>query len=115
MQPIPYTGSRRRARPASRPSVQADAGVDCGATPDARLDPRPHLARRESVSDVLVRPRLSVDHAPDRAIGQHERAAAVAAIDLRAELEDESADAIVAIDVAPSGRVATGDGRRQDR
>ena len=65
---------------------------------------RRDVAGRQRVADVLVGPGLGEDDATDRAVGEDERAAAVAAIDLGAQLEDLASDLSVAVDVEAGGR-----------
>src|SRR5262245_42729385 len=94
-----------RPQPGSPPpsgravSVQAGARFGRRSAADAGADPRPDLGATQRVADVLVRPRLGVDDPADRPVREDQRTAAVAAIDLGAELEDLPAHAVRAVDV----------------
>ena len=69
---------------------------------------------REGVPDVGVGPRLGEDDPADRAVGEDERPAAVAAFDGRAELQDLAADLVLAVDVVAGRRIPPGDGGGED-
>ena len=71
--------------------------------------------RAERVADVGIGPGLGEDQAADRAVAQHERPATVAALDLRAQLEDLPADRGLVVDVAAGRGVGAGHGGRHDR
>ena len=80
------------ARTARRLSAGSPRSSTAAVRPSAGRDPHRHRGRAERVADVRVGPRLGEDEAADRPVAQHERAAAVAAIDLGAELEDVALD-----------------------
>src|SRR6478672_5504490 len=82
--PNPTRAGRRGALALGPHAV---AGVDRGGAPEPGRDARRYFPSRQRVADVLVGLGLGEDDATDRAVGQDERTAAVAAVDLCPELE----------------------------
>ena len=107
--PAPDRGLRELAR-----SAQARSGRDRAGLAEGRRDPDRHGRRAQRVAHVGIRPRLGEDESADRPVLEHEWAAAVAAIDLGAQLEDVAVHAGLAVDVTAGRAVRPGDGRGHD-
>ena len=109
---------RRRASAAQR-RVPAQRRQSPVLTPSVRptlVAMRAAIGRRARARSRrrLVRAGLGEDQAADRPVGEDERTAAVAALDLGAEFEDVAADGRVAVDVAAGRGVGAGHGGRHD-
>ena len=77
-------------------------------------DPLGDRRRRQGIAHLVVGPRLGEHDPADGAVRQHQRTAAVAALDVRADLDDVAAHVLGRIDVPPEGRVRVGDRRGDD-
>src|SRR4029078_2580329 len=108
------SSGRAAAAPPARASMDAVPDRDLAGPPERRRDRRPDARRGQRVGDLRVGPGLGEDDAADGPVREHERAAAVALLDPRAQLEDPSRDVAVAVDVTGAGRVGVGDRRRLD-
>src|SRR5207342_3841105 len=84
---------------AASPVDDAVAGVDCLRPTDRGSDVGGNLRCGQRVADLRVRPGLGEDDAADRPVLEDERTTAVATVDLRAELQDQPADAVAGVDV----------------
>src|SRR5438874_12589269 len=117
--PIVARSPRSEADPrdAIRPrfSVGAGAGRDLALAAKGRGDVCRNRSRRQSVADILIRPCLGEDDAAHRTVLQDQRAAAVARIDLRVQLEDVTGHTVLAINVATGRLVFARHRRGNDR
>src|SRR4029078_2209438 len=96
-------------------SGEQPPAVDALAPAGGGLEARPDIERGEGITDRRVDLRLGEHDAPDRAVLQHQRTAAVAGPYLRPELDDPSRDAAVAGHAESLRVVRRGDRGRLDR
>ena len=112
------SGSRlqRRRRGAADAAQSTQAPVSTAVVPPSagRIRATISLAR-QGIADLRVGPRLGEDDAADRAVGEDQRAAAVATLDRGPELQDVPPDLVRPVDVVAGRRIPAGHGRRQDR
>ena len=109
--------------PSGRPSAPTErAPLSAGSFPSppphaahGGPDPHRHRGRAERVADVLVGAGLGEDQAADRPVAEDERAAAVTALDLGAQLEDVPPDLLRRRRCRARRDVGAGDGGRHDR